>query len=96
MVRKIHMPHLKTAQDARAVRTREALRRALLRLLDLKSLEQITIRDICEVADVGYTTSSVIIQRKSPCSMMSLRNRLDGWSDWRFAQRTHPIRGQPR
>ena len=33
-----------------------ALRRALLRLLDLKPLEQITIRDICEVARVGYTT----------------------------------------
>jgi AcrR family transcriptional regulator len=32
------------------------LRRALLRLLDLKPLEQITIRDICEVSDVGYTT----------------------------------------
>jgi AcrR family transcriptional regulator len=56
MGQKIHKPHLKTAQDARAVRTREALRRALLRLLELKPLEQITIRDICEVADVGYTT----------------------------------------
>ena len=56
MLHKIHRPHLKTAQDARAVRTREALRLALLRLLDLKSLEQITIRDICEVAKVGYTT----------------------------------------
>jgi AcrR family transcriptional regulator len=38
------------------VRTREALRQSLLRLLDLKPLERITIRDICEVADVGYTT----------------------------------------
>ena len=56
MGHKIHRPHLSTARDARAVRTREALRRALLRLLDLKPLEQITIRDICEVADVGYTT----------------------------------------
>jgi AcrR family transcriptional regulator len=56
MVHKIHMPHLRTARDARAVRTREALRQALLRLLDLKPLEQISIRDICEVADVGYTT----------------------------------------
>jgi AcrR family transcriptional regulator len=56
MVRKILRPHLRTARDARAVRTREALRRALLRLLDLKPLEQITIRDICEVAEVGYTT----------------------------------------
>jgi AcrR family transcriptional regulator len=56
MAHKIHRPHLRTARDARAVRTREALRQALLRLLDLKPLEQITIRDICDVADVGYTT----------------------------------------
>jgi AcrR family transcriptional regulator len=53
---KIHQPHLKTARDARAVRTREALRNALLRLLELKPLEQITIRDICEISGVGYTT----------------------------------------
>jgi len=56
MGHKIHKPHLKTAQDARAVRTREALRLALLRLLERKSLEQITIRDICETSAVGYTT----------------------------------------
>jgi AcrR family transcriptional regulator len=56
MSHKIHKPHLRTVQDARAVRTREALRHALLRLLELKSLEQITIRDICEVSEVGYTT----------------------------------------
>jgi AcrR family transcriptional regulator len=53
---KIHKPHLSTASDARAVRTREAFRQAMLRLLDQKPLEQITIRDICEVAEVGYTT----------------------------------------
>ena len=56
MAKKIHRPHLSTARDARAVRTRESLRRALLRLLDLKPLDQITIRDVCEVAEVGYTT----------------------------------------
>ena len=56
MGQKIHRPHLSTARDARAVRTREALRQALLKLLDTKPLEQITIRDICEVSDVGYTT----------------------------------------
>jgi AcrR family transcriptional regulator len=56
MAQKIHRPHLSTARDARAVRTRESLRRALLRLLDLKPLDQITIRDVCEVAEVGYTT----------------------------------------
>jgi AcrR family transcriptional regulator len=53
---KILRPHLKTARDARAVRTRESLRQALLRLLDLKSFEQITILDICQLAEVGYTT----------------------------------------
>jgi AcrR family transcriptional regulator len=51
-----YRPQLKTAKDARAVRTREALRNALLKLLESKSLEKITILDICEVADVGYTT----------------------------------------
>lgn len=56
MGHKIHRPHLKTASDARAVRTREALRHAFLRLLELKPLEQITIRDICAKASVGYTT----------------------------------------
>jgi AcrR family transcriptional regulator len=56
MVHKLHRPHLRTAQDARAVRTREALRGALLRLLELKPLDQITVREIAEVANVGYTT----------------------------------------
>lgn len=56
MGHKIHRPHLKTASDARAVRTREALRIALLRLLELQTFEQVTIRDICAKASVGYTT----------------------------------------
>jgi AcrR family transcriptional regulator len=56
MGHKILRPHLKTASDARAVRTREALRLAFLRLLELKPMEQITIRDICAKATVGYTT----------------------------------------
>lgn len=38
------------------MRTREALRTALLRLLEQKPLEDITVRDICEFAAVGYTT----------------------------------------
>ena len=44
------------AQDARAVRTREALRRALLELLEDKPLDRITILDISAAANVGYTT----------------------------------------
>lgn len=51
-----YRPHLKTAKDARAVRTREALRNAMLQLLALKPLEKITILDICQAADIGYTT----------------------------------------
>src|SRR5262245_2247724 len=45
MVHKVHKPHLKTAQDARAVRSREAMRNALLRLLELKPLDDIIVRD---------------------------------------------------
>jgi AcrR family transcriptional regulator len=56
MGHKHYRPYFRTAKDARTVRTREALRTALLKLLELKPLEQITIIDICEVADVGYTT----------------------------------------
>ena len=51
-----YRPHLKTAKDARAVRTREALRDAMLQLLALKPLDKITILDICETAGIGYPT----------------------------------------
>jgi AcrR family transcriptional regulator len=51
-----YRPHLKTAKDARAVRTREALRNAMLQLLALRSLDKITILDICQTAGIGYTT----------------------------------------
>jgi AcrR family transcriptional regulator len=42
--------------DARALRSREALRQALLRLLEKKSFDEISIRDITAAADVGYRT----------------------------------------
>jgi AcrR family transcriptional regulator len=42
--------------DARAVRTRAALRSALLSLIDRKSFDLITIRDIVAEAGVGYAT----------------------------------------
>ena len=42
--------------DPRAVRTQEALHRAMLQLLDEKSLDQITVRDIVLVAGIGYNT----------------------------------------
>ncbi|RLT92795.1 TetR/AcrR family transcriptional regulator [Ketobacter sp.] len=42
--------------DPRALRTQEALHSAMLKLLEEKSLEQITVRDIVAVAGIGYTT----------------------------------------
>jgi AcrR family transcriptional regulator len=51
-----YRPHLKTAKDARAVRTRAALRDAMLQLLGFKSLDEITILDLCQTAGIGYTT----------------------------------------
>ncbi|NGY04993.1 TetR/AcrR family transcriptional regulator [Solimonas terrae] len=56
MGNKIYSPHLSTARDARAIRTREALRAAMLELLESKPLEQISIRDIVAAAGIGYTT----------------------------------------
>lgn len=53
---KIYAPHLSTAQDARAIRTRAALREALLTLLENLPIDQITIRDIAATAGIGYTT----------------------------------------
>ena len=51
-----HRPHLSTAQDPRAVHSRQVLRRALLDLLECKPLDQITIRDITAAAGIGYVT----------------------------------------
>ena len=42
--------------DVRMVRTRSALRRALLSLLERKQFDQITIRDIATEACIGYAT----------------------------------------
>ncbi len=52
----MYSPHLSTAQDARAVRTRKALRQALLELLENKPLDQITVRDITAGANIGYAS----------------------------------------
>jgi AcrR family transcriptional regulator len=43
-------------KDPRAIRSRQALRNALLTLLEARPLDQITIRDIAAEAGVGYTT----------------------------------------
>jgi AcrR family transcriptional regulator len=45
-----------TAPDARMVRTRAALCGALLRLLEEKPFDQVTVREITRAADVGYAT----------------------------------------
>jgi AcrR family transcriptional regulator len=42
--------------DVRMLRTRQALRRALLALLERKQLEEISVRDIVAEAGVGYAT----------------------------------------
>lgn len=48
--------HLSTATDARAVRTREALRTALLSLLQHKTMDEIGIREIAAEAGIGHAT----------------------------------------
>ena len=45
-----------TAKDARAVRSGAALRNALLRLLENKPFDQITVREICAESGVHYAT----------------------------------------
>lgn len=44
------------SRDPRAVRSRQALHAALLSLLETKTLDQITVRDIAARAGVGYAT----------------------------------------
>jgi AcrR family transcriptional regulator len=56
MPRHSRTPSTAPAQDPRQIRTREALESAFLRLLEVKSLDQITILDICEESGVGYRT----------------------------------------
>ena len=53
---KLHQPHYATATDPRILQTRQALRDALLSLIDAKPLEQITIREIAAAAGIGYNT----------------------------------------
>jgi AcrR family transcriptional regulator len=45
-----------TGLDARMVRSRAALRDALLELLERKALDQITVREITQTAKIGYAT----------------------------------------
>ncbi len=54
--KKLYRPHYSTTSDARVLQTRQALRRALLELIDSKPLDQITIREIAASAGVSYNT----------------------------------------
>ena len=54
--KKLLQPHYSTTTDARVLQTRQALRQALLALIDTKPLEQITIREIAAAAGIGYNT----------------------------------------
>jgi len=52
----LRAPVSSTSKDARALRSALALRDALLTLLERKTFDQITIRDICAEAKVHYAT----------------------------------------
>lgn len=54
--RKVHKPHLSTVSDARAIRSRQQIRSAFLRLLQTTSIDEITIREICAKASLNYVT----------------------------------------
>ncbi len=47
---------MSSREDPRTIRSREALHRAFLALLESHALEDVTIRQICADADVHYTT----------------------------------------
>jgi len=53
---KMYQPHYSRARDSRIVQTRNALQQAFMELLAIKSLGDITIRDITATAGVGYNT----------------------------------------
>jgi len=52
----VEMAEAPRREDARIVRSREALRAALLGLVEHRPLDSITIRDITDAARVGYAT----------------------------------------
>ena len=54
--RRVHKPHLSTISDARAVRSREKIRKAFLVLLETSPLNEITIREICAKASINSVT----------------------------------------
>jgi AcrR family transcriptional regulator len=55
-IRKANQRAPTSAQDPRSVRSREALHRAFLALLEAKDLHQITVQEITAVAGLSYVT----------------------------------------
>jgi AcrR family transcriptional regulator len=53
---KSSQPASSTSKDARARKSSQALRAALMHLLERQSFDEITIRDICKQAGVHYAT----------------------------------------
>jgi AcrR family transcriptional regulator len=53
---KTYRPHLASAQDERAVRTRGALRRAMMSLLETHSMNEISMQGIADASGLAYTT----------------------------------------
>ncbi|GAB3098303.1 TetR/AcrR family transcriptional regulator [Aestuariicella hydrocarbonica] len=49
-------PHTQPKEDARKTRSREAIDAAFLRLLEHKSLDQISVREIAQEAGIGHAT----------------------------------------
>lgn len=56
MSTKTYRPHFSSTTDARVLRSREALRQAIIELLKSKELDQITIPQITNLAGIGRTT----------------------------------------
>lgn len=54
--KKLYQPHYSTTTDARVLQTRQAIRQALLQLIEGNPLEQISIRQIAAAAGIGYNT----------------------------------------
>lgn len=56
VARKVNLPASAKSTDARARRSGQALREALIALLEEQSFDQITVRSICKQAGIHYAT----------------------------------------